>query len=250
MSKWTGTIIGGGIGWALGGPLGALIGAYIGSVMGQQGSKRIGSSHPYSDSTSAQSAQTRSGDFAVALLSLFAHVSKADQRVLSSEVAYVKQFLIEKFGRRNAQDLMYIYKQILNQDFDLNQVVRQIKTQMDYYSRLELIHILFGIAQADNHIDTREINVINDIAFQLGLSERDLNSIKSIFIKTENQAYKMLNVNPDDDIDKIKKAYRNLAVKYHPDKVANLGPELQELAEEKFKAINDAYQTIRKEKGF
>ncbi|MCD6205093.1 MAG: J domain-containing protein [Candidatus Marinimicrobia bacterium] len=84
----------------------------------------------------------------------------------------------------------------------------------------------------------------------LGISARDHESIKSIFVKSNNQAYEILNVKPDDDIEVIKKAYRDLAVKYHPDKVANLGPEIQSLAEEKFKAINDAYQKIRKERGF
>ncbi len=250
MGKWTGTIVGGGIGWALFGPLGAVFGAYIGSMLSEtqpratgfgRGSIR-GDSSPYGD--------TRAGDFAVAMLSLFAYVNKSDETVRSSEVQYVKNYLISKFGEKNAQDLLYLYKEILKKDYNIHDISRQISQHMDYYSRLELVHVLYGIAGADRVFKPSELRAIQDICSGLGISEKDHDSIKSIFIKTNNQAYGILNVNPEDDVETIKKAYRSLAVKYHPDKVVNLGPEIQNLAEEKFKAINDAYQTIRKERGF
>ena len=47
----------------------------------------------------------------------------------------------------------------------------------------------------------------------------------------------------------MKRAYRKMANKYHPDKVAHLGDDLRKIAEEKFKAVNNAYQTIKKERG-
>jgi len=249
MSKWIGTIIGSGIGWALFGPLGAIFGAYIGSMVAEdsrgkeyvEADVKRGAS-PYGD--------TRAGDFAVAMLSLFAYVSKSDKTVQSSEIRYVKKFLIEKFGPRNAQDLLYLYKEILKKDYNIHDVSRQIAQHMDYYSRLELVHVMFGIAGADNIFREAELRAIQEICSGLGISSKDYESIKSIFIKSSNQAYAILNVHPDDDIDVIKKAYRELAVKYHPDKVSQLGPEIQKLAEEKFKSINDAYQTIRKERGF
>jgi len=46
----------------------------------------------------------------------------------------------------------------------------------------------------------------------------------------------------------VKKAYRKMAVKYHPDKVAHLGKEIQGTAEEKFKAVSDAYNEIKKQR--
>lgn len=248
MGKWAGRIIGGGIGWALLGPLGALVGAYIGDMLSDKDRGKF--SHKYIGGDRGTYRGTQAGDFAVAMLSLFAYVTKADKRVLSSEIQYVKNFLIDKFGSDNAQDLMYLYKQILNRDFNIKDVSHQIKSNMDYYSRLELLHVLFGIAKADGQVDPSELHTINEISGYIGISQSDYNSIKSIFIGEVNQAYKILNVNPDDSIEIIKKAYRELATKYHPDKVANLGPEIQQLAEEKFKAINDAYQKIRKEKGF
>ena len=56
--------------------------------------------------------------------------------------------------------------------------------------------------------------------------------------------YKVLGVNPTDNDETIKEAYRKLARKYHPDKYAD--GDLKELAEEKMKEINAAYEEIQK----
>jgi len=246
MGKWAGRLIGGGIGWAFFGPLGALFGAYIGGLLGEDQPQQF----PYGQPGAARFGSTQAGDFAVALLSLFAHVSKADRRILSSEVSYVKQWLIQKFGRDNAQDLLYLYKEILQKDYNIHEVSRQIRNSMDYYGRLELMHVLFGIAGSNGKFDPAELRAIREIAGGLGIADSDYQSIKSIFIGDTHKAYGILNVRPDSATETIKKAYRELAVKYHPDKVSHLGPDIQKTAEEKFKAINDAYQTIRKERGF
>lgn len=42
----------------------------------------------------------------------------------------------------------------------------------------------------------------------------------------------------------IKKAYKEMAAKYHPDRVAHLGPELVELTSEKFKEVGAAYELL------
>ena len=250
MGKLAGTIIGGGIGWALFGPLGALIGAYIGNVVTNESGvqKKRGKAEP--GATFASYGDTRAGDFAVAMLALFAYVSKSDRNVKSSEVQYVKKFLVDKFGTQNAQDLLYLYREILGKDYNIYDIAHQVRDNMDYYSRMELLHVLFGIAAVDGDLHTTELKVIREIADALGISDRDYETIRSIFGGGTNRCYEILGIKPNDDVEIIKKAYRDLAVKYHPDKVANLGPEFQKLAEEKFKSINDAYQTIRKERGF
>jgi len=250
MGKLAGTIIGGGIGWALFGPLGALIGAYIGNVVTNESGvqKKRGKAEP--GATFASYGDTRAGDFAVAMLALFAYVSKSDHNLKSSEIQYVKKFLVDKFGTQNGQDLLYLYREILGKDYNIYDIAHQIRDNMDYYSRMELLHVLFGIAAVDGDLHTAELQVIREIADALGISARDYETIRAIFGGGTNRFYEILGIKPNDDVETIKKAYRDLAVKYHPDKVANLGPEFQKLAEEKFKSINDAYQTIRKERGF
>lgn len=251
MAKWTKTLLGGGIGWVLGGPIGGIIGAVIANMMNDDNSRHYqrqysGTHNQYRQ----QSNQTTPGDFAVAMLVLFAYVTKADKKIISAEIQYVKKYLIQKFGTQNAQEMMYLYKDILNKDYDLHQVCQQINNNLDYYSKLEMLHILFSIANADRHIHELELQVISQISNYLGISASEYNSIKAIFIKNENQHYKILGVNENASNDEIKKAFRELAVKYHPDKVVNLGEEFQKVAEEKFKAINNAYQEIRQQRGF
>ncbi len=56
--------------------------------------------------------------------------------------------------------------------------------------------------------------------------------------------YEILNLPPDADQEAIKAAYRKLANQYHPDKVSHLGKEFQDLAEQRFKEIQEAYQKL------
>ena len=56
--------------------------------------------------------------------------------------------------------------------------------------------------------------------------------------------YDILGVSKGASMEEVKRAYRELAAKYHPDKVSHLGDEFRTLAEQRFKEINKAYQTI------
>ena len=89
---------------------------------------------------------------------------------------------------------------------------------------------------------------LKEIASNLGINILDLESIKAMFIKDTDNAYKILEIDPSCNDDEVKKGYRKMANKYHPDKVSHLGIDLQHIAEEKFKAVNNAYQTIKKER--
>ncbi|NOZ73966.1 MAG: DnaJ domain-containing protein [FCB group bacterium] len=194
--------------------------------------------------------QTRPGDFMVSLMVLFAAVMKADQKLLKSELDYVKEFLRKQFPASEVRNFMVLFKDILNQEYNLRDVARQIQRSMDHPSRLQLIHLLFGLAQADGRIDSSEVEMITKIGGYLNISSADFQSIKAMFMGDTDGAYHILEVNPDATNDEIKKAYRRMATKYHPDKVAHLGEDLRILAEEKFKAVNAAYQTLKQERGF
>jgi DnaJ like chaperone protein len=61
---------------------------------------------------------------------------------------------------------------------------------------------------------------------------------------SKHDPYEILGVNRNASADEIKSAYRKLALKYHPDKVDHLGDEFKDLAEKKFKDIQEAYQKL------
>ena len=124
-----------------------------------------------------------------------------------------------------------------------------MRNRLDYHSRLELMHLLYGIALADNRIQKEEQLLINQIAYYLGISSSDHQSIQSMFGKADDSAYKILGVDRNASAEEIKKAYRKLAAENHPDKVSYLGEDFQKDAEEKFQKINEAYEKIKKDKG-
>lgn len=257
MPKWTGTLIGGGIGWVLAGPIGALIGASIGNMFNTDKTRSYQRTYSDQGYQNYQSTQQRSqrpatkpGDFAVSMLVLFAYVTKADKKIMSAEIQYVKKYLIQKFGAKNAQEMMFLYKDILDKDYNIQQMCQQINYHLDHYSKLEMLHILFGVANADKQILDSELQAISMISGYLGIGAGEYQQILAIFVKKDNQSYNILGVSKNATNDEVKKAYRELAVKYHPDKVATLGEEFQKVAEEKFKAINGAYQAVRQERGF
>jgi len=224
-----------GLGWAFGGPIGAIIGYSIAGMFDTQQNQ-----HASGYSTGQRPTQTRGGDFIVSLLVLLGAVMKADKQLLKAELNYVKQFLQKQFSPRDVQDFMILFKDILKQDYPLRDVCRQIQRSMDHPSRLEVIHVLFGLSQADGHIHPVEVKFIHTIARYLDVNENDFTSIKSMFVKDTNSDYKILEVKSGATDTEIKKAYRHMASKYHPDKVTHLGEEFRVFAEEKFKAVNEA----------
>jgi DnaJ like chaperone protein len=233
-AKW----VMGGLGWALGGPLGGIMGFVLGAAYEGMNSGK----YEYRGTTP--------GDFRVSLLVLAAAVMKADGRTMRSELDYVRGFFLQNFGPQATQNYMLLFRDILRQDIPLNDVCRQVRQNMDLHSRLQLIHFLFGISAADGHHHPEEIRVIENIAAQLGINQHDYISIKNMFVKDTGSAYKILEVEPQAGEEQIKRAYRQMALKYHPDRVSHLGEEFQKAAKEKFQQVNEAYNTIRKERGF
>ena len=234
FGKW----IGGGLGWAFGGSIGAIIGFALGSMI--DGKTEMAELPP---------GRTGGGDFAVSLLVLSAAVMKADGKVLKSELNYVKQFLRVQFGEQIATEQLQTLREILKQDIPLQDVAFQIRDYMDYDSKLQLMHYLWGIAQADGKIDTTESQLLDRIATMLGIIPPDAESIKAMFVQSTDEAYKILEISKDASDDEIKKAFRDMAKKYHPDRVSHLGEEYRKAAEEKFKKVNEAYEKIKKERG-
>ena len=174
---------------------------------------------------------------------------KADDQLLRSDLDYVKSFLLQQLDRTQVRDYMIIFKELLQQDYALKDVCRQIQRSMDHPSRIELIHVLFGLSQADGNIHPQEIRVIHTISRYLNVNEKDFESVMAMFIVDSRSSYTILEINSTAKDNEVKRAYRKMANKYHPDKVAHLGPDLRKIAEEKFKAVNNAYQTIKKERG-
>lgn len=239
MSKF-GKWIGGGLGWVLGGPVGGMVGFVVGSMFDV--------SDIDVNEINREPGQSQAGDFAVVLVILAGAVMKADGKKSKTELDYIKEFFKQIYGVDKTRELMLLMRETIDKPFNMRDVCQQIKANMIHASRLQLMHFLVGVAYADGQIDLSELNMLQQMAEYLGINLHDFQSVTSMFIKDNSSAYKILEIGPEATDDELKKAYRKMATKYHPDKVAHLGQEVVVGAQEKFKQLNAAYETIKKER--
>jgi len=240
----------GGLGLVLGGPIGAVVGVVIASLFDPSHALPGGEqeSQPTAGSTRARATQN---DIKVSLLVLIACVMKADGHVRKSELDVVKQFLLRNYGEQGALDALQVLKKLLEQDINPEEVAAQMAGFINYSTRLELVHFLLELANADGDFSSSEEQMIIRIANALRVSTADYRSLASLYQKHQdpNWAYQALEVEPGATNEEIKKAYRRVAMKYHPDKVAGAGDEIKAKATEKFQAIQEAYEYIKKQRG-
>jgi DnaJ like chaperone protein len=244
FGKW----IGGGLGWALGGPIGALLGYSVGAFFDRSTVDVDVNGNSASAAGGKFRHNTESGDFGMSLLILSAAVMKADGKVMKSELEYVHKFFLRQFGEDKTVEFMRVFKDLVKKEVPLKSVCEQIRFNMQHPLRLQMLHYLFGISQADGHVHTKEVEVIASIASYMGISVKDFESIKAMFVKNAESPYKILEIDKNATDSEVKKAYRKMALKYHPDKVSQLGDDVKMSAKEKFQKVQDAYETIKKEK--
>ena len=248
--KW----IGGFLGWIFFGPIGGLIGFGLGAVVdgGVRAAGRVDAGNArryqdygggyggsrYSRPSGTSYAQASRNSFMASLLVLATAVAKADGRFLKSELELMKQFIRTNFGEESVQEALNIIKRLSTQNIDVMSVGNQIKAYMNYSQRIQLFHFLFDLANTDGSYNKAEEDCLKNIAYSLGLSDSDRDSAMSIN-NPDNlaAAYTILEIEAGVADEEVVKAYRRMAMKYHPDKVSTLGADIQKKAEEKFKNI-------------
>ncbi|HBS19201.1 MAG TPA: hypothetical protein DEA66_00015, partial [Flavobacteriales bacterium] len=187
-AKW----IGGAVGWALGGPIGGVMGYWLGKMfsddsLSMESAGTLGG--PKGRGGRNQGRSTRAGDFALSMVVLSAAVMQADERVLKSELDYVKQFFRTNFGQAQAEQLTLALREALKNPVDVRGVCMQIRANMPHAKRLLLLQYLYGIAQADGNVDPREVDLIRRMAAVLGISDKDRASIEAPFHSDKPDPY-------------------------------------------------------------
>lgn len=238
--KW----LGGGVGWVLGGPIGGLLGFAFGSLLDSATIEVMRKEI----NTGAES--TPETDFRISLLLLSAFVIKADGTASKEELEYVRAFFVRRFGVEKANASMRVFNQLDKSAFSIDEVGAQVRRLLDYPSRLQLVHFLFGVANADRGVSREELYVLGRIASILGLHQTEFDSIRTMFrTPTAESAYTILGVTKSATNEEVKKAYRKLTLQYHPDKVAHHGEDVQRAAKEKYQKVVEAYESIKTERG-
>ena len=248
----------GGIGFVFWGLKGALIGAAIGGVI--SGFWYLFAKQTAEFNASKQehktSSQTSTGNnispallMKFRILALIASVMKADGVILKSEVDSIKPFLLKHYGVEGGREALQILKHLLDTSIDTRQVAKELKNTLNYSSRLEVLHMLLTLAYADGQFDPTEKLLIRVIAIDLAIGRDDLNAMFALFMPKTNSswAYAALGITSEASDDEVKRAYRKMAMLYHPDRVVE-NEDLKRSATEKFREIQTAYECIKKER--
>lgn len=246
FSKW----LGAGIGFVAGGPIGAVIGFAAGTVIDSYTKEDFEQERKvFERQYRTTPRRTQSGDFEISLLVLAAIVIKADGRVDQRELNFVRSQFVALYGKARANNAFKLFNGIMKKKISARQVCTQIRQNMTHSSRLQLLHFLFGIAKADGHVSEIEVDQIRKIAGYLYINQYDFESIKAMFYNSTDSAYKILEIEKSASDSEVKKAYRKMAKKYHPDKLQGIGQEHMKGAQEKFQKIQAAYESVKKERG-
>nr|WP_314867137.1 DnaJ domain-containing protein [uncultured Prevotella sp.] len=283
--KWVGCWIGGTLGTMLGsGILGTLAGFCLGSIIDEMMDSRA-DSNDYStnnqdyysqgngykqykyggqnSSSNEHSNEEQRNSFLFSMLVLSSYIIKADNKIMHSEMEFVRQFLHQNFGEQAVNQgqeillkLFEIQKKQGIQVFrnTIHQSCAEIKHNMNVSQRLQLLNYLVIIAKVDGYVSPEEIKALKEIARHLGLTSKDVDSMLNMEngARTNSNiedAYKVLGLSSTATDDEVKVAYRKMALKHHPDRVATLGEDIRKAAEKKFQDINDAKERIFKARG-
>jgi DnaJ like chaperone protein len=189
------------------------------------------------------------GKLQLNLLALSATVIKADGQVKTQELQFVRNFFIANYGSEQAAMIFETFnEQIKIEVQSISDLAMIFVQRTPYETRLQVLHFLFGVGNADGSISKSELNKINQIADALGIRSSDFESIQAMFIKDTESSYKVLEILPSASAEEVKKAYRNMAKKFHPDKLQSKDPALIKGAQEKFQEVQKAYEAIQKER--
>jgi DnaJ like chaperone protein len=261
-AKW----IGGIIGFMSGGPLGALAGYALGALLDNavnsnaeysQGNGQYGFKQGYNP----DSLEGDRTSFRFALLVMASYIIRADGRIMHSEMEYVRAFLRQNFGEEAEKEgneiLLRLFEQRKEMDRNnpnafintIRQCAAQLAHALTYEQRLQLLAFLCGIAKADGHVSPEEIDALKEVARYMQMQDAEVDSLLNLGGDSLEEAYKVLEVSPNATDQEVRSAYRQLALKHHPDRVANLGDDVKKAAEEKFRQINKAKEKIYSARG-
>jgi DnaJ like chaperone protein len=221
---------------------GALLGFFLGSLLDQF---NRGSTSYFKTSSSTLSLEK----FQLNLLSLAATIIKADGQIKPQELQFVRNFFITNYGTQRASSIFETFnEQIKKKLQNTTDLAQFFMRNSRYETRLQIIHFLFGVANADGKVSQLELDKLVQIAAALGIASADFQSIQAMFVKATDNAYKILDITPNATNEEVKKAYRVMAKKYHPDKIQSQDPAMIKGAKEKFQEVQKAYETIQNER--
>ncbi|MGQ9616213.1 MAG: TerB family tellurite resistance protein [Spirochaetota bacterium] len=263
MKRYKGKLWGAAIGFSFGGPLGAIIGTAVGHLID---TSDTGGSFRVDTEPASPRGATQELTFITSLIFLLVGTARSDGSITVREIEAIKAFFRNQLGYRKVEYFIIdrIIDATVGKYINLSEACADITRRTSYEERLFLIRLGYQVAVSDGPLNQSEEDFIRKAATHLGIEEYDLLLVRGSFVRNQTggkggspsdtqekpDPYSVLGLKPDCSVEEIQRAYRNLARKYHPDRVLHLGHEFVQLAGEKFKAISEAYELIKQQRGF
>ena len=239
-----GWLLGAGVGFFLGGPLGAVMGGALEHVLSKNAYKKLNQTHP--DSSGEQI-------FVGNLIAVMTKIAMADGSVSEAERKTIHDFFSKSlhYGGRELEFIDAIIEETKRANPSLHDICKSFDRFAGKEQRLLMLDLVYQVATTDHVITRAEKEAIHQVVSTMGIGPEEHDRVKSRHVSAKkNDHYTTLGLHATSSNDEVKKAYRQLAVQYHPDKVSHLGPELIAFANQKFKVINEAYSALQKERKF
>ena len=238
MNIW-GKIIGSTSGFALGGPIGALIGGAAGHAIDKMQTKK---------KRSDKLALKQIG-FTIGIIVLSAKMAKADGKVTKQEILAFKNKI--DVPDTEMKNVAFLWDQAKKSSQGYEVYAQQISNLLEKNSPVleELLNLLIVIAEADGKITHPEIIYLKRVSEIFGFSNEDFERIISYKIKDPSNPYKVLGVSEKTPISEVKKIWKKLVTKHHPDLLISQGMprELIKQNTQRLTEINNAWETIKKQ---
>lgn len=209
--------------------------------------------------TYAQSQSESHNRFVWLLVHVLMHTAKIDGRITKDEIQTIHRFFQYNLNYNQTKMLWVkeIIKEATGSSPSLESLLEEFKTTFAYEPRLILLELVFQILNTKHDVPENELQIARRIAAFLEISSYDQRTIEAKYKYGQQYSttpdqnnvahyYATLGLEKGASMDEIKKAYRKLSMKYHPDKVRHLGDEFQKIAETKMKEINGAYDYFKK----
>lgn len=232
--KW----LGAGLGWMMtGNPLGGLLGFIAGSLIQSN------------ETNSPGKAAGGITEFEVNLIVLASHLIKIDGKVALSEINFLQQFLDAHFDAQHTAKRKEFINHCLQKEYDLNIACDQIRMYTPHATHVQVVRFLLDVATSDGELHERENYFIFRIAGYINVNDVVYRQIKTEHLEVKHTAYEILGVRHEMSFGEIRTVYRQLVLKYHPDRNKDVSEAEKKKIAAKFQQIKEAYEQLKKERG-